>query len=245
MGPISYGSALLLANDLNTLRELMTNSMMGSALDNEAARNGLVALLQAPGFNWKTEGGFCQFTPDTIVLLARSLVALGEEDNDASRAALRAWLPPPAKLLYIAEHETMWLALIAAPVNPALLCARLHGERLGDWKAAVEVAEGVLRLEEFNLVVRIEAHRLLGRAKAELGDRAAACEAAEGAAAEAARAKCGWLEMLSLRDLLQRCETVMAEGVRSRLRGVVAKLAASADELVGVLGAETSAQLSP
>ena len=49
-------------------------------------------------------------------------------------------------------------------MHPALLCARLHGERLGDWAAAAEVAEGVLATEAFNPVVRTEALRLLARA---------------------------------------------------------------------------------
>ena len=85
--------------------------------------------------------------------------------TDASRAALRAWLPPPAELLRIAENECAWRAHACA-VHPALLCARLHGEWLGAWAAAAEVAEGVLATEAFNPVVRTEALRLLGRARA-------------------------------------------------------------------------------
>jgi len=120
--------------------------------------------------------------------------------------------------------------------KPALLCARLHGERLGDWKVAVEVAEGLLHMEQFHPLLRAEAYRLLGRAKAELGERAAACEAAECAAAEAARAKYVWLEMLSLRDLLKWSEVAEAAGVRERLRSVAEQMVASSAELTEVFG---------
>ena len=116
------------------------------------------------------------------------------------------------------------------------MCARLHGERLGDWAVTVEVAEGVLRIEQFNPLLRTEALRLLGRAKAALGDRAAACEVAERAAAEAEGAKYVWLEMLALRDLLKWSEAGEAENVKVRLRAVAGKTAASAKDLTGVLG---------
>ena len=54
--------------------------------------------------------------------------------------------------------------------------------------------------------------------------------------AEAATAKYVWFEMLALADLLKWCAPGEAEGVRSRLRGVAARLAASKEELAGVLG---------
>ena len=107
---------------------------------------------------------------------------------------------------------------------------------MGDWKATAEVADGVLQIEEFNPLLRIEAHRLLGRAKEELGERTAAVRAGECAVAEAAGAKYAWLEMMALRDVLRWSEAGEVEGVRSRLRGVAGRLAASAEELSGVLG---------
>ena len=51
-----------------------------------------------------------------------------------------------------------------------MLCARLQGERLGRWDLTVEVAEGVLQIKEFCPLLRTEAWRLLGRARAELGE---------------------------------------------------------------------------
>ena len=117
-----------------------------------------------------------------------------------------------------------------------MLCARLHGERLGDWSVAVEVAAGVLRIEQFNPFLRTEALRLLARAHAALGDGAEACHSAELAVEEAARAKYAWLEMMALADLLACCPQGEAEGARARLRAVAGRLAATADELRGVLG---------
>ena len=54
------------------------------------------------------------------------------EDVDEGEAAatLQAWLPPPDKLLRIAECEGTWRCQSAGASHPALLCARLHGERL-------------------------------------------------------------------------------------------------------------------
>ena len=119
--------------------------------------------------------------------------------------------------------------------HPALLCARLYGERLGDWTVTVEVAEGMLAIELFHPLLRTEALRLLGCAHMALGAHAAACDAAERAVKEAAKAKYAWLEMLALADLLKWCTADDAVCVRARLRDVVKTLAASKEELVGVL----------
>ena len=117
-----------------------------------------------------------------------------------------------------------------------LLLARLHGERLGEWEAAAEVAEGVLGIEPFNPWVRIEAHRLLGRGQAALGRRSEAFESVERAAAEAVGARCVWFEFLSLRDALKWCGPSDAPGVRSRLAEVLGRLKATEEELAGVVG---------
>ena len=139
-------------------------------------------------------------------------------------------------MLRITEYECAWRCHTIGANHPALLCARLHGERLGRWEDTAEVAEGVLRIEEFNPLLRTEAHRLLGRARAELGQRAAACEAAEQAVAEAAKARYVFLEVLSLRDLVRWCEAGAAEGVRSRLRAATGRMTATAEEVAAVLG---------
>jgi hypothetical protein len=94
----------------------------------------------------------------------------------------------------------------------------------------------VLAIEEFNPLLRVQALRLLGRAKAELGEGTAACEAAERAVAEAARARYAWLQMLALADLLGWCDASEGEAVRARLCSVAGQMVASKEELVGVLG---------
>ena len=232
-----HANVMLLAGDLDALQEFLANSLAGMALDDATLRSSGLIGLYGPGspFGWKTEEGYCHATIESWMLAVSGLKALVDEDTDSSRATLRAWLPLPAELLRITEYETVWLVASGAS-HPALVCARLHGERLGNWAITAQVAQGVLSIEEFNPLLRTEAHRLLGRAKAELGECAAACTAAERAAAEAAGAKYVWLEMLSLCDLLKWCEAGEADGVRARLRAVVSRMTATREELAGVLG---------
>ena len=226
-----FPGALLAAGDLDGLRDLLEHSLPGAALDDNVARAAVAAFF-AGGFGaWKTDDGHCFSTLDTWLLTVRGLAALVEENTDARRAVLREWLPPPAECLRIAEHECGWRAYPTGAAHPALLFARLRGERLGEWAAAAEVAEGVLAIEVFNPVLRTEASRLLGCALAEGGDWAGAHEAAERAAAEAACARYAWLEALSLRDALRWCAPADEVGVRGRLRSAVGRLAASAEEV--------------
>ena len=246
-----HGGALLLTRDVDALRDFMSNSLAGAALDDEAVRTGIASYFRSPFCSWKTDEGYCSLTLDTAMHQIRGLAALAEEDTDVTRAALRAWLPPTAELLRITNYEVGLLSAPAGPSHPALLCSRLHGERLGNWKVAEEVAEGVLRIEQFNPLLRIEALRLLGRAKAELGERAAACQAVERAVAEAVGAKYMWLEMLSLHDLLKWSEAGAVEGVVvqwralrwARLRVVVSRMSASVEELAAVLGDDVMSSL--
>ena len=105
-----------------------------------------------------TEDGHCHSTVATFLLFLRSCAALTEEDTEANRAELREWLPPPAELLRIAEYECCWRGHSNGS-HPALLCASLHGKRLGRWEAALEVAAGMLNIELFHPVVRTEACR--------------------------------------------------------------------------------------
>ena len=165
-------------------------------------------------------------------------MALVEADTEASRSALREWLPSSAELLRITELEVAWRSNPWSANHPAILLARLHGERLQEWPTVIEVAEGVLSIERFNPLLRTEAHRLLGRAHFALGERHAACAAAERAVAEAAGGRYLWLEMLSLRDLRRWSNAMPAEAeiVRLRLDAVVGRMAASTEEIAGVLG---------
>ena len=155
-----------------------TNALMGA----HAFRN--------PEAPWGGVGkdGHCQSKNESYEFMLYGLAALLEENTDTSRNALRNWLPSASELLYIAEHELFWHAHSHGQAGTPLLCALLHGERLGNWELVVEVTEGVLRIEAFNPLVRVDALRLLGRAQAALGQRLAARVTAERAAVEAAAA---------------------------------------------------------
>ena len=138
-------------------------------------------------------------------------------------------------MLRITDLEVAWRSNPWSANHPAILLARLHGERLHAWTTAVEVAEGVLSLERYNPLLRTEAHRLLGRAHAALGECTAACAAAERAVAEAAGGRYLWLQALSLRDLSRWSPAAEAESVRPRLEAVVARMAVPMQELAEVL----------
>lgn len=170
---------------------------MGRCICDEELLKGQVAAFWVSFGSWRSEDGHCHSTEATYLLLMRALTAQLEEATEVADAALRAWLPKPAELLQIAEYECVWRAANAGS-HPSIICAALHGERLGDWDAAGEVAAGVLLIEAYNPLLRIQAYRLLARAMAEREERAAACEASERAAAEAARARYVWFE-ISLR----------------------------------------------
>ena len=51
--------------------------------------------MYSPGaaFGWEADDGHCCLTPARWLMVVRGLSALLEEDTDASRAALREWLP--------------------------------------------------------------------------------------------------------------------------------------------------------
>ena len=231
-----YSSSLLIAGELQNLRDFLGNSLAGALVSDEAIGTSFKSALEENLFSWKTDEGYRAFGLDADMLIIRSLMALLEQDTDASRSAIREWLPSSAELLHVAEFATIYMAYLMGASHPALLCSRLYGERLGNWNVTAEVMEGILRIEQFNPILRTEAHRLLGRAKAELGDSAAACEAAELAVAEAAGAKYLWLEMLSLRDLLKWSDADKEAGVRARLHAVIGRMSASAEELAALLG---------
>lgn len=228
--------ALLAAGEMDTLRDFTANSLLGAYPVDESVRNPLAAALASSVYGWKSDDGHCHSTMDTWLLMVRGLAALVEEDTETSRAQLREWLPPAAELMRIAEYECYFRAASFGGNHPALLCARLHGERLGAWGATVEVAQGVLAIEQFNPLLRTEALRLLGAAHAAEGRLDAACEACERAVSEAAGARYVWLELLSLRDVLRWSDEGAAAEVRSRLGAVVSRVSASTEELVGVLG---------
>ena len=191
-------AALLAAGHHDALRQFLANSIAGAALNDAFIRAGVSSFWVGAYSSWKSEDGHHLCTCDTWLLILHGLVALLDDHVDTD--ALRAWLPSAAELLYITEYECLWRALGSGQAHPALLCARLHGEKLGDWALTAQVVQGVLKIEQFNPLLRVEAHRLLGRAYSALGQSAAACEQAAAAVAEAEGARYVWLEQLASRD---------------------------------------------
>ena len=150
--------ALVCSGQLDELREFLAHSLTGALPFDESIRVGVATYWGEGELGaWVSEDGHRSNTLDTLLLFARGLTALVEEDDDASRAALAEWLPPATRLLHIAEYECEWRLDTSGSCHPALLLARLHGERLSHWALAAEVAEGVLRIEEFNPILRTEA----------------------------------------------------------------------------------------
>ena len=170
------------------------------------------------------------------VILRGLLALVEEEETDATHAALRDWLPPPTELLRITEFEIGFRGQCFGGSHPALVIARLHGERLGNWEATVQVTVGVLAIEALNPVLRVEAYRLLARANATLGRKRAACEAAENAAATAVQAHYVFYEILSLRDVLKWTDASEVQAVCARLRAAAERTTASRADLERVLG---------
>ena len=149
-------SVLLLMGDTSTLRQLLKHSLMGrSVTEGDETHKAQVGAFWVSFGSWKTADGHCHSTEASYLLLMRAVTASLEAAGEASDAALRAWLPAPAELLHIAEHECVWRAANAG-LHPAIECARLHGERLGDWAAAAEVADGLLAIEAFNPLLRVQ-----------------------------------------------------------------------------------------
>ena len=89
--------------------------------------------------------------------------------------------------------------------------------------------------EPLSPLVRIEANRTLGRCRAATGRRAAACEAAECAMAEAGRACYVWMEMRVLRDLREWCEPGDEAAVAARLQAVLGRMVATPAEVERML----------
>ena len=153
---------------------------------------------------------------------------------------LDAWMPPHDALLHAAKHEVGWDVMLLGVQHPAVLGAALC-ERAGRWEAAAALARGSLEVLH-QALARIEAGRVLARAHAAVGDRAAAVAALDDATAEAAAAKYVLLETLVARDRLRLLLDGGAalkrerDAARDVLREAAGRMAATDDELREVLG---------
>ena len=226
---------MLAANELQLLREMLPHTLSFIALsDAESAADWKEIWDNFPPLQWTTPVGYYHFSRANWSVQARALHTLLEPTIDA--AAVRAWLPSIDELTRICTFELGWDLNIIGAAHPALLCSALYG-RLGDWATATAACEAVLKVA-LNPFVRTEAHRLLGRCHAATGARTAACEAAESAVAEAARAGYAWMEMRALRELRDWVEPGAAPAVHARLDEAVARLAATPAEIDSALSTD-------
>jgi hypothetical protein len=230
---IAFG--LLAAGEMGLLKSFMARNMGSLALRDEAAKEAMSFFYKNRN-DWRSPTGHMHSTLASWLLMVQALQMMTEEDTKASRKVLAAWLPPLSTLQRIVEFETAFRIQSFGSCHPSLLCASLNGERLGAWDVAEAVASKLLEVEEFNPLCRVEAGRLLCRARASLGRREGACEAASRAADEAARTGLWWLEMLALRDWLRYGGAEAGSSVWSRLEGVMGRLMAPNEELMEVLG---------
>ena len=149
-------SGLLAAGEIELLREWFEVSMEGIALTDAPTCAALRDLL-CNGENKQLFGGGLPW--EAVSARMRGLAAYLEASPDDF--ALRAWLPTTIVLKSYAEIF-YYESLPFGAGHPALLCATLHGERLGDWEVGIEVAEALLAKSR-NPINRVAAHQLRSR----------------------------------------------------------------------------------
>ena len=98
-------AGMMAANEMGMLREVMRHTWMGVAQRDAVAASEFEATLREFSYTkWEGPDGRCLWRAETRLLHARALAAVldeGEIDLDD----LRSWLPPPSKLIYIAQYE--------------------------------------------------------------------------------------------------------------------------------------------
>jgi len=204
---------MLGAGEMGMVRELIPHTFTGIALRDPLVASELEKTVNDSPWSWQGPDGYCFWRVETLMLQARSLAAVADE-AEVDVEALRAWLPRPDKLIYIAEHEWNFCAMMSGAAHPTILCATLYGTRLNAWDDAEAIVNGVLAIaplgdgKGFGMqpLVRIEALRVLARCRGACGKAAEACEALEQAASESRAVGYVWMEAASLRDMLQWVE---------------------------------------
>ena len=212
--PLTLLSGMLAADEMGLVRELIPHTLTGIALRDSMVALELEKIIRESFFTWESPEGYCFWRAETIMLQARALAAVADV-CEVDVEALRAWLPRPDELIYIAEHESLHAhAHISGAAHPAILCATLYATRLEAWDDAEATVQGVLAIaplgdgKGFGMqpLVRIEAWRLLARCRGACGKAREACEALEQAASESRAVGYIWMEAESLRDMLQWVE---------------------------------------
>jgi len=191
----------LAAGQMDFARVLFESSPEGAAFHNigTEAVSCFEAHFAALGQYMARWGMECTWTLSSAMLMVRGLGTLLLPDGDPAVDAALKWLPPSAALLAIAETETAWDVFMSGCQHPSLLCALLYA-RLGRWEVAAEIAEGLTQ-RLLQPLTRIEAWRLLARARAALTGAPDAHAALHSAIEEAKAAGYLWLELLATREL--------------------------------------------
>ena len=223
MGIGTVAGAMMAADEMDMLRERMEHLSLEAALADPQIRASYFG--DETSYKWKRADGHRLFSLETFELSARALSEVLR--GDGGRAdELRAWLPTPQELIYTAEHEWWLSSCMIGAAHPALLCAKLYGERLEAWAQVEEIVQGVLAIEAWRMdpLARIEAMRLLARCHAARKEMPLATEALEAAALEAKAVGNVWMEAVVLRDMLGWAAHAQAdsEPVRARLAAVEA-----------------------
>ena len=146
------------------------------------------------------------------MLMNQALAALGSED-EVCADDIRAWLPQPTSVLYMAQHEWVW-SWMHGTFSPGVVFGLLY-LKIGYVEDAAAVAEGLLAApaisngEGFGItpLVRIEALRILGQCRGQRGDAAGACEALGNAASESAAVGCVFMDV-AVFDCISACVLV-------------------------------------
>ena len=211
--PTVVTAGVLAFGDMDLLRELFPHTFVATALHDPLVASEMEQTITGSNVFWQGPDGYCFVRVETMKLQACALAAI-IDDREVDAEALRAWLPRPDELIYIAEREFLFCAFTSGAAHPALLCATVYATRLGAWDDAEAIVNGVLVIpplgdgKGFGMqpLVRIEAWRLLARCRGARGEAAGACEALEQAASESRAASYVWMEAASLKDMLEWVE---------------------------------------
>ena len=221
--------AMLAAGETALLRELYLLTLHGTAFQDAAVMAELETALAANPFLWvDEETGQCWQRKQTLLVHWRALGVIVEEKGAQSDPSeLRAWLPSVEELIYTAEHECIFARTYCGAAHPALTCATLYADRLGEYSTAVAVVEGLLAIPPaaMHAAARIEALRLLAKCTGAQGDAAAALDALERGVTEAQATGHVWYHACCLRDMLawvQADNGAAVAGVQLRIRAVEA-----------------------
>ena len=85
----------------------------------------------ASSWAWHGPDGHCSSQVQTFVLQSRALTALMKDnDSEVDIDALRAWLPTPDELVFIAVHEATFAIHPFGAYHPSLLCASVYAETI-------------------------------------------------------------------------------------------------------------------